>query len=57
MHAFDGYVSNKMSHYPLTLIKMPGKEQWVRVYGLVGTRDLIKEIEQLYGPLQPEDKS
>ena len=52
MHAFDAYVSNKMSHYPLTLIKVPGKEQWVRLYGLVGTKALTREIEQLYGSLK-----
>lgn len=57
MHAFDAYVSNKMSHYPLTLIKVPGKEQWVRLYGLVGTKALTKEIEQLYGPLKIKGKS
>ena len=56
MHAFDAYVSNKMSHYPLTLIKVPGKDQWVRLYGLVGTKQLIQEIEQLYGPLPFEGK-
>jgi protein SCO1/2 len=57
MHAFDAYVSNKMSHYPLTLIKVPGKEQWVRLYGLVGTKALTKEIELLYGPLKIKGKS
>ena len=57
MHAFDAYVSNKMSHYPLTLIKVPGKEQWVRLYGLVGTKALTKEIEQLYGSLKIKGKS
>lgn len=57
MHAFDAYVSNKMSHYPLTLIKVPGKEQWVRLYGLVGTKALTQEIEQLYGSLKIKGKS
>ena len=57
MHAFDAYVSNKMSHYPLTLIKVPGKEQWVRLYGLVGTKALTREIEQLYGSLKIKGKS
>lgn len=56
MYGFDAYVSNKMSHYPLKLIKVPGKDQWVRLYGLVGTKKLIDEIEQLYGPLQLKDK-
>lgn len=55
MHAFDAYVANKMSHYPLTLIKVPGKPEWVRLYGLIGTKELIGEIEQLYGPLQIKD--
>lgn len=55
MHAFDAYVSNKMSHYPLTLIKVPGQNQWVRLYGLVGTRQLIGEVEKLYGPLPVSD--
>ncbi|ORJ54966.1 SCO family protein [Geothermobacter hydrogeniphilus] len=48
MHAFDAYVSDKMSHYPLTLIKVPGKDQWLRIYGLTSTRDLLREYRQLY---------
>jgi len=51
MHAFDAYVSNKMSHYPLILIRKPNSDQWVRLYGLVGTKALFREVETLYGPL------
>ena len=48
MHAFDAYVQDKMSHYPLTLIRAPGGDYWVRIYGLVGTRELMEEYEGLY---------
>lgn len=48
MHAFDAYVSNKMSHYPLILIKTPNQDEWVRIYGLVGTRDLMEEFRRYY---------
>ena len=48
MHAFDAYVQDKMSHYPLTLIRAPEGDYWVRIYGLVGTRELMEEYEALY---------
>ncbi|MBE0598912.1 MAG: SCO family protein [Desulfuromonadales bacterium] len=47
MRAFNAYVPNKMSHYPLTLLRGPGEERWVRIYGLLGTADLMSEYEQL----------
>lgn len=54
MHAFDAYVPNKMSHYPLLLIKTPQKNEWVRIFGLIGTRDLLEEFRRHYPA--PEDK-
>lgn len=45
MRAFDAYVPNKMAHYPLTLIRRPGDGSWARIYGLIGTRELIAEYE------------
>lgn len=47
MRAFDAYVPNKMSHYPLTLLKAPKGDQWVRIYGLIGTSDLMEEYRML----------
>lgn len=47
MRAFNAYVPNKMAHYPLTLLRGAGEERWVRIYGLVGTADLMAEYEQL----------
>ena len=48
MHAFDAYVQDKMSHYPLTLIRSPEGDRWIRIYGLVGTSELMREYETLY---------
>ncbi len=48
MRAFDAYVENKMSHYPITFLKGPRDEKWVRIYGLLSTADLLAE----YGKLQ-----
>jgi len=47
MRAFNAYVPNKMSHYPIMFLRAPGNEQWVRIYGLIGTSDFIKESERL----------
>ncbi|BCR06565.1 photosynthetic protein synthase I [Desulfuromonas versatilis] len=47
MHAFNAYIPDKMGHYPLNLLKGPGKDQWVRIYGLLSTRDLMSEYDQL----------
>ncbi len=49
MKAFDAYVPDKMSHYPLTLLKAPGSDKWVRIYGLLGTADLLEEYRKLGG--------
>lgn len=48
MHAFDAYVQDKMSHYPLTLIRSPDGSKWIRIFGLVGTSELMREYEALY---------
>jgi protein SCO1 len=49
MRAFDAYVPNKMAHYPLTLLKAPDSDHWVRIYGLVGTSVLMDEYKKLTG--------
>jgi protein SCO1/2 len=46
MYAFDAYVTNKMSHYPIMFMRAPGSDQWVRIYGLIGTSDFMKEYER-----------
>ena len=44
MRAFDTYVSNKMYHLPLTLIRSPADGSWVRIKGLMGAADLQDEL-------------
>jgi protein SCO1/2 len=47
MYAFDAYVPNKMSHYPLTFLWVPGNKEWVRIYGMISTKDLMSEYKLL----------
>lgn len=47
MHAFNAYVPNKMAHRPLTLLRGAGETRWVRIYGLIGTSDLMAEYQKL----------
>jgi protein SCO1/2 len=47
LKTFDTYVQNKMLHYPLILLHAPGDDDWVRIYGLTSTKDLMKEFRQL----------
>lgn len=47
MYAFDAYVPNKMSHYPLTFLWLPGNKKWVRIYGMISTKDLMSEYKRL----------
>lgn len=45
--AFDAYEGNKMNHRPLTLMRIPGSDRWIRLEGLIGATDLISEYRQL----------
>jgi protein SCO1/2 len=49
MHAFDAYVPDKMSHQPVTFIKVGASDRWVKIDGLVSTRDLLAELEKIRG--------
>ena len=45
MRAFDAYVADKMDkHTPLTFLWLPGENRWIRIHGLMSTKDLMKEI-------------
>jgi protein SCO1 len=43
MRAFDAYVPDKMSHYQLTLIRVPKDGGWVRLSGLTSSAELMAE--------------
>ena len=47
MRAFDAYVTNKMNHYPLTILHGPGDENWIRINDLLATSDLMQEYKLL----------
>lgn len=47
MRAFNAYVPNKMSHYPVMFLKSAGRDEWVRIYGLIGTADFVNEYGQV----------
>jgi len=47
MRSFDAYIPDKMSHRPLTFLRAPGGEEWVRIQGFIPSRDLMAEYRQL----------
>jgi protein SCO1/2 len=46
MYAFNAYIPNKMSHFPLTLIKTPDNAKWLRFFGLMSSSELMAEISK-----------
>lgn len=46
MKAFDAYIPNKMSHYAVTFIHMPGGNSWIRINGITSTSEFIEEIKK-----------
>jgi protein SCO1/2 len=47
MRAFGVYVPNKMNHQPVIILRAPGMEKWVRIYGLPSASQLMKEYRSL----------
>lgn len=47
MRAFDAFIPDKMSHRPLSFLRSPRDGTWVRIDGLIGTQDLLKEYRAL----------
>lgn len=50
MKAFGVFVTNKMNHLPVTFLRKPGETQWVKIYGLISTADLMSEYHKLLTP-------
>ena len=44
MRSFDTYAGSKMNHQPVTLLKSPHNESWVRIDGLASGADLVQEV-------------
>ncbi|NVN97824.1 MAG: SCO family protein [Geobacteraceae bacterium] len=49
MRAFNAYIPNKMSHYPLTLIRNPQDGKWVRIFGLTSSSEFLNEYKKVGG--------
>lgn len=43
MRAFNAYIPDKMSHYPLNLIRSPKDGTWVRLFGIMSSREFMGE--------------
>ena len=46
MRGFDAYIPNKMAHYAVTFIHMPGGDKWIRINGITSTSEFIEEIKK-----------
>lgn len=44
LRSFDAYTGSKMSHRPITLLKRPDSESWVRIDGLASGQSLASEV-------------
>ncbi|PKN13526.1 MAG: SCO family protein [Deltaproteobacteria bacterium HGW-Deltaproteobacteria-4] len=49
MRAFDAYIPDKMSHYPINLIRSPKDGSWVRLFGIMSGKEFIDEYQQVTG--------
>jgi protein SCO1/2 len=49
MKAFNAYIPDKMSHYPLNLIRSPRDGSWVRLFGIMSSREFLEEYQKTAG--------
>ena len=47
MTAFDAYIPDKMSHFPLNLIRQPKTGRWIRLFGMMSSRDFLAEYKKV----------
>jgi len=47
--AFDAFVGDKMEHLPLNFIRTSEKGKWVRLYGLLSSREFMEEYRKAGG--------
>lgn len=50
MRAFNAYIPDKMSHYPINLIRSPKDGSWVRLFGIMSSKEFMEEYLQVAGP-------
>jgi len=49
MRGFNAYIPDKMSHYPLNLIRSPKDGSWVRLFGIMSSREFLEEYQNVIG--------
>jgi len=49
MKGFNAYIPDKMSHYPLNLIRSPKDGSWVRLFGILSSREFLEEYQNVVG--------
>ncbi|MDO9080741.1 MAG: SCO family protein [Desulfuromonadales bacterium] len=49
MRAFDAYIPDKMSHYPINLIRSPQDGSWLRLFGIMSGKEFMEEYQQVAG--------
>ncbi len=47
MRAFNAYIPDKMSHYPLNLIRSPKDGSWVRLFGIMSSKEFLEEFQSV----------
>lgn len=47
MRAFNAYIPNKMSHYPLTMIRDPKTGKWIRLFGMMSSSEFVAECRKV----------
>jgi protein SCO1/2 len=43
MRAFNAYIPDKMSHYPLNMIRSPKDGSWIRLLGIMSSKEFLEE--------------
>lgn len=49
MRAFNAYIPDKMSHYPLNMIRNPKDGSWLRLFGIMSSREFLEEYQSVVG--------
>jgi protein SCO1/2 len=49
MRAFNAYIPDKMSHYPLNMIRNPKDGSWIRLFGIMSSREFLAEYQGVAG--------
>jgi len=47
MTAFNAYIPDKMSHYPLNMIRNPKDGTWVRLFGIMSSKEFMGEYKEV----------